>query len=135
MSRDIPAFIFALSASAAVQAQALQPLSLSPQGEAAQVRQVAARFSKAVASFGNPQARAPRVLSCSDAQAAKGSGRWSNQRERIFVFKNDMPPGVRYSVVPDSEFKSVSDAILADAKSYEFNSDWRFIQNLCSGTY
>ena len=44
----IPIFIIALSAGAALQAQALQLLSLSPQGEVAQVWRVVARFDEAM---------------------------------------------------------------------------------------
>ena len=129
MAPIIPALIMALSAGAALQAQALQLLSLSPQGEVAQVRQVVAKFNEAAVNFGNPQAP-PLALSCSDAQAAKGSGRWSSEREWIFEFEKDLPPGVRCAVNPVSGFKSPSSALFAGASSYEFHSVRPFIQNL-----
>ena len=135
MASIVPLIIMALSASAALQAQALQILSLSPQGEVAQVRQVVARFDGAVVNFGDPKAPAPLALSCSDAQAAKGAGRWTSDREWIFEFDKDLPPGVNCTVSPVSSFKSPSSAILASASSYKFNSGGPFIQNLRPGRY
>ena len=135
MASIVPLIIMALSASAALQAQALQILSLSPQGEAAQVRQVVARFDGAAVNFGDPKAPAPLALNCSDAQAAKGASRWTSDRKWIFEFDKDLPPGVNCTVSPASSFKSPSSAILAGASSYNFNSGGPFIQNLRPGRY
>ena len=66
---------------AAASAQAFQIISLSPQGEIARVRQVVAKFDESAVNFGDPKAAAPLTLSCSDAQASKGSGRWISDRE------------------------------------------------------
>jgi len=52
-------------------AQALQIISLSPQGEVAQVRQLVAKFDESAVNFGDPKAEAPLTLSCSDAQVTK----------------------------------------------------------------
>ena len=75
--------------------QALQITSLSPQGEVARVRQVVAKFDTAAVTFGDPKAPAPLALSCSDAQATKGTGRWTSEKEWVFDFENDLPPGIR----------------------------------------
>ena len=64
----------------AAQAQALQIVSLSPQGEVAKVRQVVAKFDDSAVNFGDPKAPAPLALSCSDAQATQGNGRWISDR-------------------------------------------------------
>jgi len=40
-------------------AQALQIISLSPQGEVAQVRQLVAKFDESAVNFGDPKAEAP----------------------------------------------------------------------------
>ncbi|WP_029525577.1 alpha-2-macroglobulin family protein [Polaromonas glacialis] len=125
----------ALSATAALQAQALQILSLSPQGEVAQIRQVVARFDNAAVNFGDPKAPAPLAVNCSDAQAARGAGRWTSDREWIFEFDKDLPPGTSCTVSPVSSFKSPSSALLAGASSYKFNSGGPFIQNLRPGRY
>ncbi|CAM3564362.1 alpha-2-macroglobulin family protein [Polaromonas hydrogenivorans] len=135
MARVLTKIIAALAAAAALQAQALQITSLSPQGEVAQIRQVVAKFDEAAINFGDPKAPAPLTLNCSDAQASKGAGRWISDREWAFEFANDLPPGVRCTVTPVSGFKSPSSALLAGANSYKFNSGGPFIQNLRPGTY
>ena len=135
MARILTKTITVLMAAAALQAQALQITSLSPQGEVAQIRQVVAKFDVAAVNFGDPKAPAPLSLNCSDAQASKGSGRWINDREWVFEFANDLPPGVRCTVTAVSGFKSTSGALLAGAISYQFNSGGPFIQNLLPGTY
>ncbi|HAU56605.1 MAG TPA: alpha-2-macroglobulin, partial [Comamonadaceae bacterium] len=116
-------------------AQAFQITSLSPQGEVARVRQVVAKFDSAAVRFGDPKAPAPLSLSCSDAQASKGAGRWTSEREWVFDFENDLPPGVRCTVVIQPEFKSASGALLTGARSYQFNSGGPFIQSLRPGQY
>jgi hypothetical protein len=75
-------------------AQAFQISSLSPQGEVDQVRQLRLRFDEAAIDFGQPQAPAPLALRCDDAGASRGSGRWLNEREWVFDFEQDLPPGV-----------------------------------------
>ena len=136
MASIVPAvIILALSATAALQAQALQILSLSPQGEVARVRQVVVKFDEAAVNFGDPRAPAPMALRCSDAQAAKGSGRWTGNREWVFEFARDLPPGVRCTVTAVSGFKSPSSAPLTGTSSYQFNSGGPFVQNLRPGTY
>jgi hypothetical protein len=64
----------------ALSAQAFQISSLSPQGEVARVRQLVVKFDEGAVPFGDPKAPAPITLSCSDAQASAGSGRWLNER-------------------------------------------------------
>ncbi|MGB3880452.1 MAG: MG2 domain-containing protein [Diaphorobacter nitroreducens] len=116
-------------------AQALQVSSFSPQGEVAQVRQVVARFDAAAVRFGDPQAPAPFTVQCSDADAAKGTGRWTGEREWVFDFARDLPPGVRCTATARSGFKSASGAELSGAKSYQFNSGGPFVQRILPGTY
>ena len=116
-------------------AQALQITSFSPQGEVAQVRQVVAKFDAAAVNFGDPKAPAPLTLSCSDASAAKGTGRWTGEREWVFDFERDLPPGVRCTASVKKGFKSASGAELTGAKSYQFNSGGPFVQSIRPGTY
>ncbi len=116
-------------------AQALQITSVSPQGEVARVRQVVAKFDSAAVRFGDPQAPAPLTVQCSDAQASQGSGRWTSEREWVFDFAKDLPPGVRCTVQANSGFKSASGAELAGAKSYSFNSGGPFVQRVLPGTW
>ncbi len=118
----------------AAPAFALQIISLSPQGEVARIRQVVAKFDESAVNFGDPKAAAPLTLSCSDAQATKGNGRWISDREWAFEFENDLPPGVNCAVQVKSGFKSPKGAELA-AASYKFNTGGPFVQNVRPGTY
>ena len=116
-------------------AQALQITSLSPQGEVARVQQVVAKFDSAAVRFGDPQAAAPLSLQCSDAQATQGSGRWTSEREWVFDFAHDLPPGVRCTLQAKPGFKSASGVALTGAKSYSFNSGGPFVQRVLPGTW
>ncbi|MGV8805466.1 MAG: alpha-2-macroglobulin family protein [Polaromonas sp.] len=124
-----------LLAALALEAQALQILSLSPQGEISQVRQVVAKFDSAAVNFGDARAPAPLSLSCSNAQASRGSGRWLSDKEWVFDFASELPPGVRCTVTPILSFKSPSGARLTGTTSYTFNSGGPFVQRLRPGTY
>ncbi|WP_050813914.1 MG2 domain-containing protein [Acidovorax sp. NO-1] len=119
----------------ATPAQALQIVSFSPQGEVARVRQVVAKFDAAAVNFGDPKAPAPFTLSCSDAEATKGTARWTGEREWVFDFERDLPPGVRCTATARPGFKSASGADLTGAKSYQFNSGGPFVQHIRPGTY
>ena len=116
-------------------AHALQITSFSPQGEVARVRQVVAKFDAAAVNFGDPKAPAPINLSCSDASATKGTGRWTGEREWVFDFESDLPPGVRCTATVKPGFKSASGADLTGAKSYQFNSGGPFVQTIRPNPY
>ncbi len=134
--QSITGTIAALSMAAlALPAQALQIVNLSPQGEVAQVRRVLAKFNEAAVNFGDPKAPAPLNLSCSDAQATTGTGRWINEREWAFDFEKDLPPGVRCSLQVRLGIKSVSGSAFTGSTSYTFNSGGPFVQNLRPSTY
>ncbi len=127
--------LFLGAALCAAGAQALQITSLSPQGEVARVRQVVAKFDTAAVTFGDPKAPAPVALSCSDAQATKGTGRWTSEKEWVFDFENDLPPGISCTLQPKSAFKSPSGAELKGASSYQFNTGGPFVQAVRPDTY
>ena len=120
---------------AAGAAQALVVTSLSPQGEVARVRQVVARFDGPAVRLGDPQAGAPFTVACSDADAARGQGRWTGEREWVYDFAQDLPPGVRCTVSVKPGFKSASGAQLAGAGSYQFNTGGPFVQSVRPGTW
>ena len=109
----------ALLAAVGLHAQALQIISLSPQGEVSQVRQVVAKFDAAAVNFGDAKAAAPLTLSCSDAQATKGTGRWTSERERVLQFDRDLPPGIRCELNAASGFKSPAVAIFTSSPGTE----------------
>ncbi|WP_295856186.1 MG2 domain-containing protein [uncultured Xylophilus sp.] len=122
-----------MAASAGV--QALQIVSFTPQGEVARVRQAVAKFDAPAIRFGDPAAPAPFAIQCSDAEAGKGSGRWTGDREWVWDFAADLPPGVRCTATVRSAFKSASGAPLTGAGSYQFNSGGPFVQQIAPGTY
>ncbi len=122
-------------AATALSAQALTVVSFSPQGEVARIRQAVAKFDSAAVNFGDPKAPAPFTVNCSDTEAGKGTGRWTSEREWVYDFQSDMPPGVRCTATVKSGFKSASGAALTGATSYAFNSGGPFVQSVRPGTY
>jgi uncharacterized protein YfaS (alpha-2-macroglobulin family) len=119
----------------ALQAQALQITSVSPQGEVSRVRQVVAKFDDSAVNFGDPKAPAPLMLSCNDAQATKGAGRWLNDRQWVFDFENDLPPGVRCALQVVPTFQSPKSQAIGGKASYAFSTGGPFIQNLRPASY
>ena len=105
-----------------VAAGALGISAVSPQGEVAQVRQVVVKFDAAAVRFGDAKATAPLTVHCSDADAARGQGRWLSERQWVFDFAADLPPGVRCELRPEKSFQSASGADLKSARSYHFST-------------
>ena len=120
---------------APAQAQAVQIIGVTPQGEVARVRQVVAKFDESAVNFGDPKAPAPLVLSCSDAQATQGNGRWISDREWAFEFANDLPPGVKCALQVRSGFKTGKGAPLGGPTQFRFNTGGPFVQSVYPGTY
>lgn len=116
----------------ALPASALQITSVSPQGEVARVRQVVVKFNESAVAFGDAKAPAPVSLSCSDAQATRGNARWTGDREWVFDFENDLPPGVTCAVQGKSGFKSPKGAELAVTRT-TFNTGGPFVQQVRPG--
>ena len=130
ISQYLVRIVSAACLSAAFSAQAFQITSLSPQGEVAQVRQLVVKFDEAAVNFGDPKAAAPLTVSCSDASASQGSGRWVNEREWAFEFSRDLPPGLRCEVKLASALQSVKGVKLSGAGSYQFNTGGPFVTNI-----
>lgn len=124
----------ALGLLAAPGAQALQVKSFVPQGEVTRVRQVVVQFDRPAVAFGDATAPAPLQLSCSDAAAAQGAGRWNNEREWVFDFAHDLPPGVRCTATLNPGFKSPSGEELTGTRSYQFNTGGPFVQRILPRT-
>lgn len=114
---------------AALAAQALQITSLTPQGEVARVRQMVAKFDEAAVAFGDPRAPAPLAVSCDDAQAGKGTGRWTSDRQWVFDFANDLPPGVHCTVTRAASFRAASGAELRGPQRFQFRTGGPFIRS------
>ena len=121
--------------SAALSAHALGVRQFSPQGEVARVGQVVVQFDGAAVRFGDPKAAAPVTLSCSDAQAAKGTGRWTSDREWVFDFAQDLPPGMRCTAKLVDGLKSPSGAGVTGAASYQFQTGGPAVLDIEPGGY
>ncbi|KQX96257.1 alpha-2-macroglobulin family protein [Variovorax sp. Root473] len=135
MNRFIPTLLLAAGTLAAGPGFALQITSLTPQGEVARVRQVVAKFDQAAVNFGDPKAPPPLTVSCSNAQAGKGTGRWTDAKAWVYDFENDLPPGVRCTVTRIPTFKPAGGGELTGPESYQFNSGGPFVRNYMPGTY
>ena len=114
----------------ALPAHALQITSLTPQAEVARVRQIVAKFDQPAVKFGDPKAPAPLTVSCTDAAAGKGTGRWTGEKQWVYDFENDLPPGVRCTVTRIADFKSGTGADITGPERWQFNSGGPFVRNV-----
>lgn len=135
MTRFVPTWLFAAGVLLAGPSFALQITSLSPQGEVARVRQIVAKFDQAAVNFGDPKAPAPLSVSCSDAQAGKGTGRWTDAKAWVYDFENDLPPGVRCTVTRIPTFKPSAGGELTGPERYQFNTGGPFVRSYMPGSY
>jgi len=116
-------------------AQALGVVVVSPRGEVAQVRQVVVKFDAPAVNFGDPKAPAPYAVQCNDAQAAQGQARWLSDREWVWDFAQDLPPGVRCEITPRAQFKSASGAAWSKPTAYQFNTGGPIVQDTWPRTW
>ncbi|MBN2690570.1 MAG: alpha-2-macroglobulin [Burkholderiaceae bacterium] len=121
---------FGLLVGALQGAFALEISSLSPQGEVAQVRQVVAKFDSPAVHFGDAKAASPLTVTCSDAKAAQGNGRWISAREWAFQFADDLPAGVRCTVQAAAGFASPKGERLSGPVRWAFNTGGPFVQHI-----
>jgi uncharacterized protein YfaS (alpha-2-macroglobulin family) len=135
VTRFVPTWLFAAGVLLAGPSFALQITSLSPQGEVARVRQIVAKFDQAAVNFGDPKAPAPLSVSCSDAQAGKGTGRWTDAKAWVYDFENDLPPGVRCTVTRIPTFKPSAGGELTGPERYQFNTGGPFVRSFMPGSY
>ena len=111
-------------------AQALQITSLSPQGEVARVSQLVAKWDEAAVNWGDPKAPPPLSVSCNQANAARGSGRWTSDKEWVFDFDGDLPPGLRCTAQTVPSFKSPKGADISGKTRFSFSTGGPFVQDV-----
>lgn len=90
----------------------------SPRDEVKKVRQVVARFEKQLVSFGDPREVAPFDIDCPRA----GQGRWANQRNWIYDFKDDLPAGVSCTFKLKAGLVAIDGQPLQSGERYSFNT-------------
>jgi hypothetical protein len=100
--------------------QAASITSVSPQGEVAQVRQLVVKFNESVVTLGDGRQPEPVDLRCQGA-AATGTGRWNGDREWVFDFKDDLPPGTRCEIKARAGWKPLRGE-LTGATDFRFNT-------------
>ncbi|HKX44998.1 MAG TPA: MG2 domain-containing protein, partial [Burkholderiaceae bacterium] len=85
-------------------ARAASIVSVSPQGEVAQVRQVAVKFSDSVVPLGDLRLPDPMSLSCLGVTPV-GSGRWATDKVWLYDFREPLPPGTRCTLKLKADWK------------------------------
>ncbi|MET1116992.1 MAG: alpha-2-macroglobulin family protein, partial [Comamonas sp.] len=116
-------------------ALALTVQQFSPQGEVAKVQQVRVQFDAAAVRFGDPKAAAPLQLTCSDAQAAAGTGRWTSEREWVFDFTRALPPGVRCTAQLQAGVKSPTGQAPTGTTRWQFSTGGPQALSIVPSTY
>jgi uncharacterized protein YfaS (alpha-2-macroglobulin family) len=90
----------------------------SPEGPVKRVRQVAARFSDQMVSFGDPRLADPFDVAC----PAKGKGRWADGRNWVFDFDEDLPAGLVCTFTLKPSLRSLSGKPLGGRRSFTFTT-------------
>ncbi|MES2071393.1 MAG: MG2 domain-containing protein [Pseudomonadota bacterium] len=98
----------------------------SPQGEVAQVRQVRASFSEPAIQFGDPKAPAPFDIHCAEA----GTARWADDKNWIFDFVRDLPPGTKCSFTLKPGFKTLAGNAVGGKTAFQFNTGGPAVVNI-----
>ena len=115
----LPVAIAALAQlpSPALHAQSVE--FFAPQGEVKAVRQVTARFARAMVPFGDPREIDPFAIDCVE----KGKGRWADMKNWIYDFDRDLPAGVRCSFTLKPGLTALDGSPLASGQRFEFAGD------------
>ena len=90
----------------------------SPQGTVKEIRQVTARFSEPMVSFGDPRLADPFDIRC----AEKGQGRWIDARTWSYDFDRDLPGGVACSFTLKAGVKTLAGTPVAADAGFSFST-------------
>ncbi|AGK50487.1 alpha-2-macroglobulin family protein [Burkholderia thailandensis MSMB121] len=120
--------VAALGAAAALslQADAARTTSVSPQGAVAEVRQTVVKFDEAMVAFGSASAPAPARVACADPAAARGHGRWLDDKTWAYDFESDLPPGARCTVALNDTLRSVAGNAVTGPRRFAFQTGGPF---------
>ncbi|MBK5274891.1 MAG: hypothetical protein JJE30_07555 [Desulfuromonadales bacterium] len=92
--------------------------SFSPQGTIKNVRQVTARFSEPMTTFGDPRNESPFEIACPE----KGSGRWADVNNWLFDFERDLSAGVACTFTLRDGLKTLAGADVAGQRAFSFST-------------
>ena len=90
----------------------------SPQGTIKSVRQVTARFSEPMTTFGDPRNESPFDITCPE----KGSGRWADVKNWVFDFDRDLPAGVACSFKLRDGLKGLAGTAVVGERVFSFTT-------------
>jgi uncharacterized protein YfaS (alpha-2-macroglobulin family) len=90
----------------------------SPQGTIKGVRQVTARFSAPMTTFGDPRVESPFTIACPE----KGAGRWADVKNWVFDFDRDLPAGVACSFTLRDGLKTLAGAAVGGERLFSFTT-------------
>lgn len=90
----------------------------SPQGMVKKVRQVTARFSDQVVSFGDPRLVEPFEIICPE----KGHGRWADSKDWVYDFDRDIPAGIICEFALKQDLKTLSGKPFTGQKQFSFST-------------
>ncbi|MEN6616916.1 MAG: MG2 domain-containing protein, partial [Syntrophorhabdus sp.] len=90
----------------------------SPGGTVKDIRQVTARFSDPMVSFGDPRVTDPFDIQC----PVKGQGRWIDGRNWSYDFDKALPAGVACKFVLKPGVKSLAGSVLKGKSAFSFNT-------------
>ncbi len=111
----------------------MEQITLTPQGEVSRVRQVVAKFDKAAVNFGDPRLPAPFTVACDDPRAGQGTARWTSEKQWVFDFDKDLPPGVRCTVTRVADFKAPSGEELKASQRQQFSTGGPYVRSIRPG--
>lgn len=121
MQRFIPLCLtlFLASVTGVCQAQdAAHVEFFSPQGTIKNVRQVTARFSEPMTTFGDPRNESPFDITCPE----KGAGRWADVKNWAFDFDRDLSAGVACSFTLKEGLKALSGGAVTGERVFTFTT-------------
>lgn len=90
----------------------------SPQGTIKKVRQVTARFSEPMTTFGDPLLESPFEIACPE----KGTGRWADVKNWVFDFDRDLPAGIACTFTLRDGLKSLAGSVVTSKQSFSFST-------------
>lgn len=90
----------------------------TPQGTVKDVRQVSARFSKAMTALGDPRLDDPFTIDCPQP----GQGRWADGRNWVYDFDGDLPGGVVCTFSLKDDLRAYEGAALAGQRVFRFDT-------------
>lgn len=90
----------------------------SPEGTAKEVRQVTARFSAQMVTFGDPRLLSPFDVKCPE----KGRGRWIDGRTWSYDFEKDLPAGIACTFTLKEDTRSLSGEAIAGRRQFSFTT-------------